>query len=280
MSASFWFYVVSNNVAITRKRLKDLATFEAVELKRSYKRLLSFHKLISDFSFMSNRYQYLLFDADNTLFDFDQTAKDAFAATFGAFGIKQEAHHYDQYFEISQQCWRDFEDKKIDQNTLRRVRFELFFEAAKIEGNALQFNNQYLQNLIHHSSLLEGAMELLQQLHGKIPMAIITNGLKDIQPHRLQQTGLTPFFETIVISDEIGVSKPHAPFFDHTFEKINFPKKSEVLVIGDSLSSDILGGHNYGLDTCWFNPKGLQNYLEIEPTYEIGDLKELQQLIF
>ncbi len=224
-------------------------------------------------------YQYLLFDADNTLFDFDQTAKDAFAATFTAFGMTQEAHHFEQYIQISQQCWRDFEAKKIDQDTLRRVRFELFFEAAKIMGDALQFNQQYLQNLIHHSSLLEGAYELMQQLHGKIPMAIITNGLKEIQRHRLNHTGLTPFFEAIVVSDEIGVSKPHAPFFDHTFEQINFPKKSEVLVIGDSLSSDIRGGHNYGLDTCWFNPKGLENNMEIQPTYEIGELEELHDLL-
>lgn len=224
-------------------------------------------------------YQYLLFDADNTLFDFDQTAKDAFAATFDGFGMTQEEHHYEQYHTISQQCWRDFEEKKIDQDTLRRVRFELFFEAAAIAGNALHFNNQYLQNLILHSSLLEGAMDLMNGLHGKVPMAIITNGLKDIQRHRLERTGLTPFFEAIVVSDEIGVSKPHAPFFDHTFEQINFPDKSKVLVIGDSLSSDIRGGHNYGLDTCWFNPKGLENHLEIQPTYEIGELEELYGLL-
>jgi len=90
---------------------------------------------------------------------------------------------------------------------------------------------------------------------------------------------LTTFFEAVIISDEIGVSKPHTPFFDHTFEQINFPKKSEVLVIGDSLSSDIRGGHNYGLDTCWFNPKGLKNHLEIAPTYEIGELRELHGLL-
>ncbi|MEZ4887758.1 MAG: YjjG family noncanonical pyrimidine nucleotidase [Chitinophagales bacterium] len=224
-------------------------------------------------------YQYLLFDADNTLFDFDQTAKDAFAATFTSFGITQEAHHFDQYLGISQQCWRDFEQKKIDQDTLRRVRFELFFEAAAIAGDALHFNEQYLQNLVHHSSLLEGAFEVLQQLHGKIPMAIITNGLKEVQRPRLQRTGLTPYFEAIIVSDEIGVSKPHTPFFDHTFEQIDFPNKSEVLVIGDSLSSDIQGGNNYGLHTCWYNPKGLDNHLGVLPTYEIQDLKELHGIV-
>ncbi|MGB1241383.1 MAG: YjjG family noncanonical pyrimidine nucleotidase [Chitinophagales bacterium] len=224
-------------------------------------------------------YQYLLFDADNTLFDFDQTAKDAFAATFVAFGMQQETHHYEQYWGISQGCWRDFEAKKIDQETLRRVRFELFFEAAALEGNALKFNEKYLQNLVHHSSLLDGALDLLDGLHGKIPMAIITNGLKGVQRPRLKRTGLMDYFEAIVVSDEIGVSKPHAPFFDHTFEQINFPDKSEVLVIGDSLSSDIKGGNNYGLHTCWYNPKGLPNHLEVVPTYEIGDLAELYEIV-
>ena len=224
-------------------------------------------------------YQYLLFDADNTLFDFDQTAKDAFAATFRAFGMQEEDHHYEQYHGISQGCWRDFEAKKIDQETLRRVRFELFFEAASIEEDALEFNRHYLQNLINHSSLLEGALELLNQLHGKIPMAIITNGLKDVQRPRLKRTGLTDYFEAIVVSDEIGVSKPHAPFFDHTFEQINFPDKSKVLVIGDSLSSDIKGGNNYGLHTCWFNPKKQSNHLGVSPTYEIGRLEELYGIL-
>ncbi len=224
-------------------------------------------------------YQHLLFDADNTLFDFDLTAQRAFSQTFVQFDMKEKAHHYEQYHVISQACWRDFEEKKITQEKLRKLRFERFFEAAKLEGNAEVFNKQYLQNLITNSTLLEGALELIQNLHRNFSLTVITNGLKELQRPRLRYTGLMPYFEVVVVSDEIGVSKPHSPFFDYTFEQLEFPDKTGVLVIGDSLSSDIKGGNNYGLDTCWFNPKDLPNSSGNNPTFEIGTLEEIYEIV-
>lgn len=224
-------------------------------------------------------YKHLLFDADNTLFDFDLTAQRAFSQAFVQFGMQEKAHHYEQYHVISQACWRDFEEQKITQTELRRLRFERFFEAAKLEENAEDFNKQYLQNLITNSTLLEGALELIQNLHGNFSLTVITNGLKELQRPRLFHTGLTPYFEVVVVSDEIGVSKPHTPFFDHTFEQLAFPDKSSALVIGDSLSSDIKGGNNYGIDTCWFNPKELPNSSENKPTFEIGTLEEIYGIV-
>lgn len=224
---------------------------------------------------MSKKYDWLLFDVDNTLLDFDSTAKIAFYKTIESFKIPSRSHHYSIYKKVNHLVWTAYENKEISSEVLRPKRFELFLKELNLIGNPLEMSQTYLSFLVEHSTLWKGAKDLLNQLSPDYQMAVITNGLKEVQRPRLALTQIDHYFKTIVVSDEIGVAKPQSGFFDYTFEQIQQPPKNRVLVIGDSLNSDMKGGQNYGVDTCWFNPLGKGNLTEVVPTYEIRTLRDL-----
>lgn len=225
------------------------------------------------------KYNWILFDADNTLFDFNKSAHEALEKTFSDFSIPFTNHHIDEYHEVNHQCWLAFEQGKMDAVKLRSERFRLFLDKIGIDINAQKMGHQYLDHLANCPYLLDGAIPLLERLHGKVKMAIVTNGLKEVQRQRFKLTNIYRYFEEVVISDEIGVSKPNPAFFDFTFQQIGVPQKEEALMVGDSLSSDITGGHNYGLATCWYNPQRKDNTSGIQPTYECYNLDEFEQTI-
>ncbi|MEM1120792.1 MAG: YjjG family noncanonical pyrimidine nucleotidase [Bacteroidota bacterium] len=222
------------------------------------------------------KYEWLLFDLDNTLLDFDQAALRAFQQTLAIFNIRSQPHYYKLYKKINNKVWRDYENKAISSVALRPKRFELFLAETAQKADPNIMSATYLKLLVKHSTLLEDAKELLDFLQPNYKMAIITNGLKEVQRPRLALTKIDHYFEAIIVSDEIGVAKPQKAYFDHTFQQIQHPDKSSVLVIGDGLNSDIKGGYNFGLDTCWLNPKGQQNTLDLQPTYEIQKLAALK----
>lgn len=225
------------------------------------------------------KYPWLLFDADNTLFNFTLSSKMAFAKIVESQGIPFSNTLYKLYKKENAKVWHEFEEGKIDALELRPKRFRLFLEAAQIEGDASHWNKRYLEELINYALLLDGAEALLQRLHGKYKMAIITNGLQEVQRPRFDKVDLGKYFETIVVSDEIGVAKPHAAFFEYTFKQIGQPSKEDVLVIGDSINSDIRGGNNFGLATCWYNPNGIINKNPVKPRYEIHQLDQLLEIV-
>jgi YjjG family noncanonical pyrimidine nucleotidase len=225
------------------------------------------------------KYKWLLFDLDNTLLDFDGAAITAFQKTLSVSGIASQPHYYKLYKKINHQVWTAFENKEINAVELRTRRFELFLQSIEKDGFPAEMSKQYLSFIVEHSNLLQGARALLDHLQPQYQMAIITNGLKEVQRPRISLTKIGHYFETIVVSDEIGHAKPDAAFFDYTFNQIRQPKKEEVLVIGDSLNSDIKGGNNYGMDTCWCNLKQEENTSNQQPTFEINDLKELTKYI-
>jgi YjjG family noncanonical pyrimidine nucleotidase len=225
------------------------------------------------------KYAWLLVDADGTLFDYDKAESTSLELTFKEFGFGYEPSHADTYRRINSAIWDLFEQGEISQERLRSKRFELLFEALQIEGDAEAFSTRYLRNLAEGSELMEGAEEVVTALHGRVGMMIITNGLADVQRPRFARSAIGDCFADLVISEEVGAAKPHNRIFDIAFEKMQFPKQDEVLIIGDSLSSDIEGGNNYGIDTCWFNPQREPGNEEVEPTYEITALGELLGLV-
>ena len=224
---------------------------------------------------MKKKYQWLLFDADNTLFDFDGAAKLAFQDTLKAFDIAYHPHYINLYQSINNIVWAAYENGQLKSKVLRTKRFEMFLKEIGKDGSADKMNVFYLNSLIINSSLIKGARNLLNKLYQNYKLVLITNGLKEVQRPRLAQTGLTKYFEAIIVSDEIGVGKPQKGFFDYTFEQIKHPPKERVLVIGDNIHSDIKGGIDYGLDTCWYNPFGRQNESSLLPTFEIKKLDEI-----
>jgi 2-haloacid dehalogenase len=222
-------------------------------------------------------YQWLLFDADNTLFDYDQAEATALANSFRQFGLNLDQATGAQYRTINAKLWQDYELGHITQQALRVERFRRLFTEAGLALDAAAFSRQYLLNLSQAGQLLEGAEALIRELAAKYRIAIITNGIADVQRPRLENSPIHEFVEAFVISEELGVAKPDPAIFDAAFALMGWPEKTAVLIIGDSLSSDMQGGLNYGIDTCWYNPDNKPASLPV--TYKIQRLEELHTIL-
>lgn len=225
-------------------------------------------------------YTWLLFDADGTLFAYDGAEEQAIENVFTHYELPFSASIVETYKRINQAMWMQIEEQTISLDELRVLRFELLFEELGIVQDALEFSRMYLHYLGQAADLIPGTLEVLEQLHGKYNMAIITNGITRVQLSRIKKSGLDRYFPHVFTSEAIGVFKPATGFFDVVFDEIGHPPKENVLVIGDSLSSDIAGGVGYDLDTCWYNPNGVENNQGIRATYEIKDLAQLLTVVW
>jgi 2-haloacid dehalogenase len=224
-------------------------------------------------------YHWLLFDADGTLFDYDLAETRALQGAFAELALAFGPLHSEAYRRINRQIWADFELGRINSGALRVRRFELLFEALGIAEDAQRFSDRYLVHLAKAGDLIDGAEDVLRRLRGRWRLALITNGLKDVQRPRLEASPIAGLFEVVAISEELGVAKPDPRFFEAVFARIGNPPKAEALVVGDSLTSDIQGGNHYGLDTCWFNPAGMPPDPRYPARYEIRALPELLDLL-
>ncbi|WP_420631896.1 YjjG family noncanonical pyrimidine nucleotidase [Candidatus Leptofilum sp.] len=222
-------------------------------------------------------YKWLLFDLDNTLLDFDKTEALALEASFAQHGLAFSTKAKQRYHEINQRYWQRLERKEITPETLRTGRFQDLFDELSIRYDAAAFASSYLAHLGQQAPLVDGVADLLEKLNGRYQLGIITNGLADVQHPRLEKSGLKRQFSPIIISQEIGIAKPNPGIFDAAFAQMNQPAKNEVLIIGDSLSSDMIGGITYGIHTCWYNPNGKTTNLPI--THEISQLNQLSHIL-
>ncbi len=223
------------------------------------------------------KYEWLLFDADDTLFDFSKAEANALKWTLEQSLIPFLPEYVKMYAHFNQQVWKELERGTITSQELRVRRFQLFFENAGLDNDPALVSVLYMQNLALGTDLFEGAIEVVKALQKRCHLALVTNGLKDVQRPRLERSLLKGCFEKVFISEEIGIAKPARGFFDAVFAAINQPDPKKVLIIGDSLTSDIRGGMEYGIDTCWYNPKGDSTNLAI--TYQIKSLMELIDLV-
>lgn len=228
----------------------------------------------------SSSFKWLLFDLDGTLLDFKSASKKAMWQTFEQYNKECTDELYKIYQKINHQVWTEFEQKIITAEELRPKRFDLFFKAINDEiAPPHIFNQQYLNNLVLCSDVYEGAIDLLQSLQGQYLMSVVTNGLKEVQRRRLARLNMTHFFDSIVVSDEIGFAKPNFKYFEYTYQSIpNPPPKSDILIIGDGIPSDILGGQNFGISTCWIR-HGRINNSNIQPDYELEYAVELPSIL-
>ncbi|KAA3617310.1 MAG: noncanonical pyrimidine nucleotidase, YjjG family [Calditrichaeota bacterium] len=225
------------------------------------------------------KYSWLFFDADGTLFNFDAAQDSAIEQTFSSLGIPFKNKYHRIYYDINKAIWAQFEKKEIEQNVIPVQRFNIFFEEINVQADANKASRLYLEFLSQSDQLIDGAESLIEKLSGEYKLLLITNGLKSVQRPRFSKSSITKYFDEIVISEEVGSAKPHKKIFDLTFDKIGNPNKKEVLIIGDNLGSDILGGQNYGIDTCWFNPENNVSQDGIIPTYEIKNLINLVSIL-
>ena len=220
------------------------------------------------------KYDWLFFDADGTLFDFEKAQQQALENTFRHLRLNFKHSYHKSYHEININLWQRFERGEIAQSKIPGQRFHNFFEENNILADAAQASAVYLDYLSREHILIDGAENLIKNLAMEYSLILITNGLKNVQRPRFLNSVITPYFDEIIISEEVGAAKPDKRIFDITFQKIGKPQKDRVLIIGDNLGSDILGGKKYGIDTCWYNPTAQKLQDGIIPTYEITSYEE------
>ena len=226
-----------------------------------------------------NTYKTILFDADNTLFDFTRAEREALCDTLKAAGIEPTEERIGAYIEINDRLWKRLERGEIKKDVLREERFREFCEVCDFSADTAAMATNYVKFLSQKPHLIEGAEELCRALAEKYRLYIVTNGIKSVQEGRFSVCALKPFICGVFISEELGFEKPHRGYFDAVASKIeNFSPKT-ALIVGDSLTSDMKGGCNYGIDTCWYNPNGSQNKENLPITYEIKALSELYPLL-
>ena len=226
------------------------------------------------------KYQVLLFDADETLFDFKMAEKQAFLRALEEYKLdvdKEESLKL--YSQINKHIWEEFERGEITADRLRVERFERFSKKVEVDFDAVGFSKAYAKFLGEGAYLFEDSVEVIDYLSKKYKLALVTNGLKDVQKSRISKTPLKDYFQELIISDEIKISKPDPRIFDYALDKLDHMDKSKVLMIGDSLTSDMQGGINAGIDTCWYNPNHLENKSGLNLTYEIHSLNELKEIL-
>ncbi|KYG92294.1 2-haloalkanoic acid dehalogenase [[Bacillus] sp. KCTC 13219] len=230
-------------------------------------------------SIKMKNYDIIYFDIDDTLFDFTISEQEAFKKVFSKYNLLNNLKLYEKsYREINKVLWEDLERGKISLVELGSERFRRLFLEHELEMDAVVFNQDYLKFLGQQTYLVQGAEKVIEALSHK-RLAIITNGYTDVQTSRINHSFLEGTFEHIIISESTGFQKPQAEIFDYAFNKLQITEKSNVLMVGDSLTSDIQGGINYGIDTCWFNPKYKENTTNLKPTYEINQLERLLQIV-
>ncbi len=225
------------------------------------------------------KYQWILFDADGTLFDYDRAEATALERTFLEFGRRFESDYAEVYRRINSTIWLEFERGRISQQALRTRRFEQLFDALGMNVDAALFSASYLNHLAEGTDLIDGAEDVVRALYDKAHLLLITNGLTEVQRPRFAASTIHRYFDDILISEEVGAAKPAPGIFDIAFERMGWPSKESVLIVGDSLTSDIEGGSSYGIDTCWYNPLGRPQPANVTIRYEIGHLRELLELV-
>jgi 2-haloacid dehalogenase len=225
-------------------------------------------------------YTAVLFDADGTLLDYKRSESYALENALVSLGLgSKSADYVSCYRAINKTLWDELEKGRLSSGELRVLRFEKLFSEIGVRADAQAFSTVYLDFLSQTGFLLPHAADVLEYLHRKYILILITNGFQEVQYSRLKEAGIFDYFDPVVISEEVGAKKPDEDFFSETFRRVKNVEKSAALLVGDSLSSDILGGKRFGIDTCWYNPEGATNDTEVLPTFEIRDLSELYSML-
>jgi 2-haloacid dehalogenase len=225
------------------------------------------------------RYPWLLFDLDDTLFDFRAAETHALEEALADEGIACERAWLHVYREVNAEAWRALEEGRTTSERLRVERFEALFDRLALDLDPPAFSVRYLRHLGTQAQLVDGALAMLDAVMPGRRMAVVTNGLSEVQRPRLAASVIASRIAAVVISEEVGVAKPDPAIFDIALERMGRPARSDVLMVGDSLSSDIAGGLGAGLATAWFNPAGLAARPDLVPTHEIRSLAELVGLL-
>jgi len=221
-------------------------------------------------------YKFLLFDLDHTLLDFDAAEDVALTQLLKEERVADIQAYKDYYIPMNKTLWKDLELKKITKNELVNTRFSKLFAHFGIEKDGAYLAERYQFFLSKQGQTFPGVEDLLKKLINQgYELYGATNGITFIQTGRLKQSGIAPFFKEIFISEQLHTQKPDAAFYEKIGARISNFDKDHALMIGDSLTADIQGGNNAGIDTIWYNPHHLENKTQAQPTYEVDSYQDL-----
>ena len=223
--------------------------------------------------------EFLFLDLDDTILDFHQAEHTAITRTLSAFGIDPTEEITDAYRRINLRCWKELERGTLTREDLKRVRFEKLFQQFGVEADVQAVSDAYMEFLGQGHWFLPGAEEAVERLSKKYRLFLASNGTASVQKGRMTSANLYRFFEQCFVSEELGAAKPSKAFFDAAFARIEGFDPAKAMMVGDSLSSDILGGINAGIRTCWVNTNHYPPKPEIRPDFEIPALADLEALL-
>lgn len=223
----------------------------------------------------------ILWDVDGTLLDFEKAEYDAIHACFQKFGFGDCTEEMlADYIRINRGYWERLERGELTKQEVLVGRFREFFRAKGLpETEAEAFNEAYQIALGDHIYFCRNSREILAYCKGRVKQYVVTNGTKTAQDRKLSKSGILSFFDGIFISDVVGYEKPSTAFFNEVFRSIGSYDRSEVMIVGDSLTSDILGGNRAGIVSCWYNPGRKENTTAAKADYEITDLLQVAELL-
>lgn len=227
-----------------------------------------------------NRFTTILWDVDGTLLDFAYSQDYAIRKCFQTIGQPITEEMISRYSQINDDFWKRLERKEITREQLLPGRFLRLFEEYHIEGVDIKaFMKDYQESLGSVYSFLDDALTILTALHGHMKQYVVTNGVTSTQENKLRLSGIYNLMDGVFISEQLGADKPSDEFFFKALAEVSEQDRSRILIVGDSLSSDILGGVRAGIATCWYNPKGQENATDLRPDYEIHDLHQIYEVL-
>ena len=225
-------------------------------------------------------YNCLLLDVDDTLISFKECEKQALIQVLSKYNISVTEENLKNYHDINESLWQDMEKGKIKKHLIGKVRFQKFCESIDADvKNADKMNKDYMAALREQAILIDGAIEFLQDVEDYATIAIVTNGTESVQLNRLKISGISDFADGVYTSEKLGVTKPNKQIFLAALKDLGVEKTDKVLVVGDRLQSDIKGGINAGLDTCWVNFDNAENNTNIAPKYTVQDFTQLKNIV-
>ena len=224
-------------------------------------------------------YSVFLLDLDHTLFDTDASEVAAFEQTMLAADLPKPEQYLQAYQNINLDLWAAVERGEMSPQLVRTLRFERLVLEFDLPADPLQMADDFVIGLGAYGDLYDGAREVLQKLSASASLAMVTNGLGEVQRSRIARLGLDEYFDAVAISAELGVAKPDVGIFEVVFKSLNSPPRETAVMVGDNLSADIRGGVNYGIATCWYNPHGRPNGGLHQGDHEVSDLKQLITLL-
>ena len=223
--------------------------------------------------------EFLFLDLDDTILDFHKAEHLALGKTFRQFGLEPTEAVMVRYSQINKAHWERLERKELTREEVLVGRFAVLFAEVGIEADAEKCARAYEDNLSVGQYFLPGAQEALEALSRKYKLYLASNGTAKVQAGRLASANISHYFQEIFVSQEIGANKPDLVYFQRCFAKIPGFDPEKAMMVGDSLTSDILGGQQAGMATCWVNPQGKSPRQDIRPDYEIQALHQLEALL-